>query len=478
MKISKLSIIFANIGIVFASLLLVLTTYAYFTVDVEGEGEDIVINTFNEDTNIVYTDTSNLSLVDSYTGDEIVKTFTIENTSDYSLYYDINLKNVTNNFEYINDLVYTLTSDLGASRGETILPTKDETIASYINLKKGEKHSYTLKITFLKTDKDQSNNMNKTFSSNITITPSNNINIGDNLFKNSTLVNYMVSNSKGVYDNNNDDGIYYTNSNINGTLTYFYRGSNNLNNNLVFNNNCFKILRTTSDYGVRIIYSGKYENNVCSDSVILEEKSSYNSKSNYNAYVGYMYGDASSNNYKNEHSNKNSSNIKNKLENWFQEYYKKDKELLSYSSIYCNDRRTSEFTINNVLYGTSGFGNNNTGYIGYTNTNPSYDCYLDNDRLSTGNGLIYPVGLITLDELKLAGFNDFSNNFLHSNNEYYTMTPAYFNGNNAYVFSVNKNKIKESNVSDELGLRPVLTLNKDVKIKSGDGSSSNPFMIK
>ena len=475
--INRRYMILAIIGVIFASLLFIMTTYAYFTVEVEGEGEDIILQTFNENNNIVYTDTSNLSLVNSYTGDEIVKTFTIENTSDYLLYYDIKLNNVANNFANNDDLVYTLESNNGASRSQTIVPSQDEPIASYIRINKNEKHEYTLKITFLKTDKDQSNNMNKTFSSNIIITPSRNINVGDELFDKKTLGYHISSNSLGSYNESKEEGIYKTNSSINGTTVYFYRGSNNLKNNLVFNNNCYKIIRTTSDFSTRIIYNGKYENNTCSDSVILDDLSVYNNKSNYNSYVGYMYGDASSNNYVSEHANKNSSNIKSKLENWYQENFNNKKDYISFNSFFCNNRKTTEFTLNNVLYGTLGYGNNNTGYDGYTNNYPSYDCYLNNDKLSTNNGLIYPVGLITIDELKLAGFNDFENNFLYSNDSYYTMSPAYFNGSDAYLFIVDKNKILESKVSSELGLRPVLNLNKDVIIKKGDGSLESPFIV-
>ena len=480
---NKLSITLASIGIVLVSLLMIVSTYAYFTVDVEGEGKEIVVETLNEDINIKFNDTSNVSIVNAYTGEEIIKTFTVENISNYSLYYDIKLDDVVNNFENKEDLVYKLESvNGGANRDVSVVPSENAYISSNIKLNKGGKHSYNFVITFLKTDKDQSIDMNKTFSSHISVEASKNINIGQNIYENNSLGKYMVDNSLGVYsEENKEDGIYHTNDSINGNTVYYYRGSNKLNNNLVLGNYCFKILRTTSDNGIRIVYNGKYENEKCIEKSILDDLSVYNNRSNYNAYIGYMYGNASSDNYKSEHENVNSSTIKTYLEDWYSNNLKEYSKYISNSSIYCNNRKTSEFIIRKVLYGKLGYGNSNTGYSSYNNLYPTYDCYNELDRLSISseygeNVLNSPIGLITLDELKLSGFLE-KNNFLQSKYSYYTMTPAYFNGVDAYVFIVDKNIIKESKVSANLGVRPVITLVKNVKIKSGDGSMMSPFTI-
>ena len=478
---NQISIIFASIGIVFICLLMGVATYAYFTVDVRGEGKPIVINTPDLNVKVVFKETSNLSLVNAYTGDEIVKTFTVTNTSNYPVYYDIILNNVVNNFEEKEDLVYKIESDNGAYRTTSIVPSADTAIASYIFLKKNEKHTYKLTITFLKKETDQNNNMNKTFSSNIIVKSSQNINVGENIYSNNSLGKHIVDHSKGIYKEKMEDGIYYTNSSINGKTIYYYRGSNNLNNNLIIKDYCFKILRTTIDDGIRIIYNGKYENNKCSDVKRIDELSEYNLRTNYNAYVGYMYGNPNSNNYKDEHANSNSSAIKLTLEKWYYDNLSDISNLLSNSSIYCNNRKTSNYIYKKVLYGTLGYGTNNTGYFGKTNETPTYDCYNNTDKLTISNELgekvlNYPVGLITLDELYISGFLE-KNNFLHSNNGYFTMTPSFYNGLDAYVFSVDKDKIVENKVDKKLGVRPVLTLNKDVIIKSGNGSIEKPFTI-
>lgn len=482
MKFNRSSIIVAFIVLIIDFSLIVLSTYAYFTVDLTGEGKDIELKTFNENTTIVFNDTSNVSLVNAYTGEEVVKTFTIENTSNLPLYYDISLINVTNNFDYVNDLVYKIESDNnGAIRDESIMPTKDEMIASYVKIKPKSKQSYTMTITFLKTDFDQSNNMNKTFSSNIKITPSKNINVGENIYKDGTL-GKLIQDRMSITTEEDTEGIYYTNTSINGSTIYYYKGSNNLDNNLVLNNMCFKILRTTEDAGIRIVYNGEYKDKKCDNKKIIEEKSVFNNKSNYNAYIGYMYGDASSDNYKSEHNNINSSVIKNALEAWFYSNFK-DNNLISNTSIYCNNRKTSIFKQNGVLFTTLGYSNNNTGYSDLNNSHYSYDCMQEEDRFSvleSGNqALNYSIGLLTLDELMFAGYQEKNNqnNFLYTLDNYYTMTPAYYNGSDAYNYSVKNGNISKSKVSEELGVRPVITLNKDTKIKDGDGSINNPFKV-
>ena len=487
----KLGIIFACLGILFSSFLMILSTYAYFSVEVEGESTDMSLVAFNDNTDVVFKDTSNVSIINFYTGEEITKSFSVTNTSKYTIYYDIKLDNVVNNFAHPSDLVYELDSNNnGAYRNQSIMPTEDEIIASFIRIEPGVTQEYNMKILFLDTQKDQSDNMNKTFSSKIKLLPSKNINVGEDIYKENTLLEKIISNSKGSASNINFDnevienGIYYTNSSINGITTYFYRGNIFLNNNVLLNNICYKILRTTENNNIRLVYNGEYSNGVCG-SPILEELTSFNTKSNYNAYVGYMYGDVNSNSYNTEHNNKSSSKIKNLVEKWYELNIKPNTDFVD-NSIYCNNRKTSEFSLKGVLYSESGFGSNNTGYQSANNKYYSYYCYNKNDRLSKNNEdgvnvLNDSVGLLTLDELIYSGFvMDSKNNtssFLYTEDNFWTMSPAYFNGSNAYSFSVSNGKINKNIVSDELGIRPVITISKDTKIQSGNGSINNPYII-
>ena len=87
----KISMIFASIGVILLVLLMIAATYAYFSLEIVGEGTDMNLITFNENVQITYVDTSNVSLTNAYTGESISKTFTVENTGDVVVYYDIKL---------------------------------------------------------------------------------------------------------------------------------------------------------------------------------------------------------------------------------------------------------------------------------------------------------------------------------------------------------------------------------------------------
>ena len=499
MKTNKISVIFASVGIIMLVVLMIAATYAYFSLDIEGEGKDINIATFNKNIQITYVDTSNVSMVNAYTGESISKTFTVENTGDVVAYYDIKLNDLVNNFADPDDLVFTLSgSNGGAIIKQTTMPVSNPIIASSVKINPGVKHSYIMDITFLRTEDDQSDNMNKTFSANINITSSAKYNPDSEIYENGTLGSEIVSNAIAEtnidYTTRQGEGVYYTNDSINGETIYFYRGSKNLNNNVLFAGKCFKILRTTIDGGIRLIYNGEATDGVCSDEVsgVLDNTSVFNSNTNYNAYVGYMYGAPNSGTYSEEHANVNSSTIKTVLENW---YSTNISEYSSYieDSIYCSNRKTNKVVVSNVTFGLEGYGNKNTGYLPYRNNSyerkPSYNCINKKDRLSVKNSngvsaLTYPVGLITVDELSFAGYNNSSLTtasdleiFLDTGTNYWTMSPASYNGTGAYNYLAQSGNFRVYSVGNASGVRPVITLKKDTKILSGDGTLTTPYKI-
>lgn len=466
----------AIIGIILIIVFMIFLTITYIRLSNPMSEEDI----FNKKINVSYIGNSSISLVNSNPGYELNKSFTIENITDEEVFYDILIDDIVNNFENQDDVVYSLYgSNDGGYIKKNIFPNTKTFIASNIELKPHEKQTYTMNISFLKTDKDQSNNLNKTISSNIRIIESN----IKEYYKKGTLLEKVLtsyelnSESKGT----NTNGIYYTNNSIDGKRIFYFKGDNTLNNNVVFSGYCFKILRTDENMGLRLVYSGNYENGNCNLDKILDV-SSFNDNNNYNAYVGYMYGSASSNNYNDEHKNINSSKIKIFLDNWYINNLSKYSNMIS-DSYYCNNRKTSSFKYNSTLYGMNGYTNNNTGYMSFKNIsidgNPTFDCYNVSDRFSIklnngNNALNYPVGLITADEVSIIG----TNSYLNTNNDYWTMTPAYYNGNYAYNYVVSNNNLVAKNVSDKYAVRPVITLKSNVKYESGDGSVKTPYIIK
>ena len=126
--------------------------------------------------------------------------------------------------------------------------------------------------------------------------------------------------------------------------------------------------------------------------------------------------------------------------------------------------------------------NNGTTYP-YT---PQLTCSQSNDNFtvssSNGNGaLTYPVGLITIDEIILAGGVGWIINptyYLNSGVWWWAGSPGYFNGNAAGVWSVDASgDTYGTNVISVHGARVVVSLASGYTISDGDGSTTNPFII-
>jgi len=126
----------------------------------------------------------------------------------------------------------------------------------------------------------------------------------------------------------------------------------------------------------------------------------------------------------------------------------------------------------------------------YVNANPlapTLDCAREDDQFTkagSGNGnekLTHSVGLITMDELTLAGvinsgYNS-NNSFLRSSEMYYTMTPSF--SYVGYVFRVYNGTASEQFPGDNRSLRPVISLKNSTPIKeTGDGTATNPYIVK
>lgn len=70
---------------------------------------------------------------------------------------------------------------------------------------------------------------------------------------------------------------------------YYYRGKVD-NNNVVFSNLCWKIVRTTSDGGIKLVYNGAFSNGQCSSSSSGLTSIKFNSPINSISDVSYTYG--------------------------------------------------------------------------------------------------------------------------------------------------------------------------------------------
>ena len=551
---NNLKIILSSIGIAILVALMGTATYAYFTLEIEGVGKNNILRTFNKNMEITYTETSNVTLENAYTGDSLTKTFTVKNTGNTDVYYNVVLENVVNDFAKPEELQYTIseTNDAAWRLGKT--PTSDDTLLSDIKIKTGETHTYTLEITFIDVGNDQSYNMNKTFSGKINVVPSENSSILMNLKENSLTYKIMnssdavimkggkidflpVSNKIELQNNiillingldqatSNSNKLYYTNYSENGRRIFLYYGDNTLNNNVLFGGYCWKIIRTTETAGVKMIYNGVPTNGACTNATgdaATIGNSVFNTNASYNAYVGYMYGTSNSSTYAEEHKNTTNSTIKTMLENWYAN------NLLQYNdyiedTTFCNDRRIPDSSYfqstDGIQYTNNGFGSSNTLYYG-ADLDSNYICHSLNDKFSVKRkNNAYPIGLIDVSEMLLAGvhqeYNIVSDNsnsllqgsffnrisdikleklnnaeaingngteiivnpsFLISGSNYWTMTSAAFI-EKAQAISVGSEYLKRTSVDTSLGVRPVIALKSTATVISGDGSLSSPYKI-
>lgn len=226
--------------------------------------------------------------------------------------------------------------------------------------------------------------------------------------------------------------------------TYYFRGSVD-NNYVKMNNLMFRIVRINGDGSVRLVLDNT-----------LEDNSYYLRRINKtNEYLNNMIFD--------------NSDIKKVLDEWY------NTNLLSVD----NYIASSNFCYDNAFYLQ-----NESEY--FTN---SYDrIYVSNTAsLNCQEGIyVGKVGLLSIDEVIYAGASKDG-----TNNSYYLYNPSILN--NWWTMSSSKVNVQSNNVNNYLitsgggidlegklnssyGIRPVISLDKSVKV-SGMGTLENPYEI-
>ena len=289
--------------------------------------------------------------------------------------------------------------------------------------------------------------------------------------------------SKVLTDNNTKT--LYTSTEDSKTVYYF--AGNATDNWVKFGKNAsnqdlyWRIIRTNSDGGVRLLYHGT--STTATDAYI--GTSAFNSSYNDIAYVSYMYGNLGS--VVNARENTTNSTIKTIIDKWYKDNLNTNYgKYLSTTAVYCNDRSTSD----NTNFGAS------TRL--YTNKTPSYDCATTEDKFtvdtSTGNGkLTYPIALMTADEVSFAGgvygtnaptwyYKNSANGSSTGSTWWWLLSPRRWDGGFAVVFGVygssNPGYLYYYNVNNTNGVRPAISLKSCIKYSTGNGSASDPYTIK
>ena len=313
------------------------------------------------------------------------------------------------------------------------------------------------------------------------------INNGNGATSTDSAINYIKEKGTPNFANvaTNNEGMYAAEDDL-GT-SYYFRGA--VNNNWVkFGKDSsgkyiyWRIIRINGDGSIRMIYTGTTAP-TSSTSVKMTGTGTiigtvrYNTNYNSSVYVGYMYTVGE------QHGNKTSSTIKTAIDNWYKtttlETDNLTKKLVA-DQIFCNDRSVSSGTWTTSSY---------VDYSPYTrlvtNKTPILTCPTVSDKFTVnknnGNGaLTYPVGLITIDELAMAGgVNEMDNTsyYLYINNTYLTGSPSNYNKSYSSVFEVYSVGYLQSSYVDYIdGIRPVISLSPTVKL-SGDGTYNNPYIV-
>ena len=269
----------------------------------------------------------------------------------------------------------------------------------------------------------------------------------------------------------------------------------------------WRIIRINGDNSIRMIYSGTYapdtntkvnmlENNFDVDYNPIPIKtavglSKFNENYNSAEYVGYMYTIGQ------QHGTGTDSTIKTYLDDWYANYTNLNADDTKITDqIYCNDRTvsTTKVAYTSTAYTTlTTWNSTGTAYyygaygrIGMDN-NPMLTCAVDSDRFTVnkingkGNSaLTYPVGLITIDEVEMAGNNWHEINtsyYLHTENYYWASSPFDFDDTYSLEFLVYFDGSLYGNiVNNNYGVRGVISLSSDAKLL-GSGTYDDVYIV-
>ena len=153
----------------FMLVLVVGTTYAYFTAKVIGNDEAKDNQVYAGIMSLKLDGTQELNASNMLPGATKEVEFSVENTGTLTTTYELDTKEVYNDFANKEDLVYTLEQDNVIIKSNIEAPSKDDAILPAVVINPGEKQTYKLKLTFKETGDDQNENQNKTFSGKVQI---------------------------------------------------------------------------------------------------------------------------------------------------------------------------------------------------------------------------------------------------------------------------------------------------------------------
>ena len=193
---------------------------------------------------------------------------------------------------------------------------------------------------------------------------------------------------------------------------------------------------------------------------------------------------------------KGSSTTEGTIDYWYYNNInnKNDSNGNSYSTyledaVYCNDRSFNNYTESG--WNPDGGSTNDYLYFGSygrkRRNNPSVTCPRAIDKFtvsnSIGNGkLDYPVGLLTVDEIRMSG-GTVSNNssyYLYTGKDWVSSSPGkliHYGSSSVWCVGSNNGYLIDQDVYHTRGVRPVVSLKSGIRTSGGDGTKDDPYIV-
>ena len=486
--------------IILGSLLVVVlsVSLAYFTTTINSKNSNV--STSSAELKIVFT-----SGTGTIAGSEIepgwssgVNTFTVKNQSNGTYKYNIVIKDLINTFVTTGYLQYKITSTDGGYNMSDFkdvpksTSATDKVLAYSVEIAKGATHTYNVEFRYLNsTTVNQNEDMGKKLSGTLFIEEGTTEPIP---FYNKLLADNPTiqtrSSFSAVFTTTNTGTLYKATESIaNSTPKDVYYFAGDAKNNWVkFAGFYWRIIRTNHDGSIRLLYSGTSHNTT--EGHI--GRSDFNSSYNGSMYVGYMYGTSGS--QASNRTNTNNSTIKTYIDNWYSTNLSSYTKYISTEAVYCNDRE-----VGSGSYSATGSAFYYAAYTRlYTNKTPTYNCTNIKDAFSGSNSeakLIYPIGLMTADEITYAGgkaltdlpspyawyYLNSTGGSITGSTYWWLLSPYNWDGDIAYSWFVRGSDrpgfLSSNFVYFSGGARPTISLKTCALWTSGNGAPETPYEV-
>ncbi len=329
--------------------------------------------------------------------------------------------------------------------------------------------------------------------------------------------NCTIQDQNGVYESEDNNG-----------TSYFFRGT--VDNNWVKfgqkdNQDIYwRIIRINGNGSIRLIYSGLGNATAIGEGTMIQNGVKYNNSDNDNAYVGYYFGKTGQSTYEATHTNAQKSSIAEILDKWYSENLESNYDkYIDIESGFCGDRQINN-TLNETWYSSDtkrGYNTEETMYSPWgrildqnanmrdyskatlkcgvspltnevDNTALKRDLYTTKNAKNGNEVLNKPIGLITADEVVFGGMVfvgqiHAGTNYLYTNRNYWTMSPASYSGyGNANIFVVHSDGFLTYDgpefENNWPGVRPVINLKAESEFTFHNldqlyGTSGNPYVF-